>query len=1014
MFGRDWWGVVASAGSEIQRAAGVVTAYLSPAPSEEVIQMAVQAAEKATQEAKTAALAWAEAQSRLIAAKTAKEPLARLTMLEKMVNHTNLKAASAQSAAEEAMAVVAELRAKQEGRPWPPLGEQEETMPATPAEVPTEADEADAELYEGMLEYWTRVRDATQATLAQASSFSMNEVVGKVVAQSDKLADFIQPTDPATHPEPPPIVEEPNVWDYTHDQVNFLEPKFLKQLKEMMDPEMYQVVHDAARDMHQRYTMNPAAKNIKPIFYYQNLLNWFRDAKAFAQACSKVHQQVPMVMAQSQFVRQAWTYTFSPFRQNLDTAYEEYARFYESNDFLGVYRAMECYPTWQGALTFFRRVANSWMPLNQTIQAVYDNPLVRGFELKKLWEADQDQQNTQNILGFIEKAQLFIKKAKSLMAKDQASTLEKWVISSKDTLLALTRGEISPITEDEINRTVKKLIFVVQVCDEFLNSGQSFLQGLIMFCRVYPKAQYVARHILEVYAAIKKGFQQHLLVTAHQINEIFKEWILIWDKHEVEFFLEAHYLSKLRVFPPLPQAEAEPDIQSPSNTPLPALQPPQIREKKPYSSLQDMIEGFYHFVEQSGFEFEQGNQFPYPEVVLQQRLQQLADYEKAYRAIPPTEQHPYFDKKLAFLRRRVENAKTDITRHQVALIKKAKAERKAYYEDKQKKIDALIDTRIDELTAESEHWLRWAVKLFKIWDTKSKKRHLLEVLKKDIHDHLERFKVKDCPEARFFKRDYVAKKLRERKLNPSLLFSGRTGRMFEHLRYQLATRDDEMDILNDEIKQLGLKAHDVFFDKTRKTLEKRIDALKQLKGALQKPGCRLQAALDEMQAEDLHHAQCLLRYERPILDKIRRIEAHLSMAVIGRKTVQAPKDQKSELTKAAVSEVNAWLTDRNKELKTLKKQQGLFNLRTGWRIKKMEKRIAHLETLLAAIKSPYSRWYDDKSPTFRRILHPAVGGAIAATDGVLLAKIRHLAKYSVPVVVSRPRTGPRFTAISDV
>ncbi len=843
---------------------------------------------------------------------------------------------------------------------------------------------------------------AQQRHAARKATYEAEAAIEEMMRLKSDLQDRRKKLASHSHAPITPITE-PNVWDYTYEQLNFLEPNFLNQLKEMMDPEMYQVMHDTAKDMHQRYTMSPATGKVKPIFYYQNLINWFRDAKAFAQACSKVHQQVPTVMGQSQLVRQAWTYTVSPFRGDLDTAYEEYARFYESNEHLGVYRAMAHHPTWEGAYTFLQRVANQWMPLNKIIQAVYDNPLVRGFEVKKLWEDEQEQQNTQNIWGFVAKAQRFIDKARFLMTKDQVSTLEKCVTSLKSTLLTLTRGEISPITEDEINRTVQKLIFALQVCDAFLNSSQSFLQGLIMFCRVYPKAQYVARHILEVYAAIKKGLQQHLLATAHQINEIFKEWTLMWDKHEVEFFLKAHSLSGLRLFPPLTQAKAEHDIQPPSESSklLSPPQPSQIQERKPYSSLQDMIEWFYHFVEEKGFHFEPSNQFPYPTFLLKQRQQQLVDYETAYRAIPPSEQHLYFEKKLNFLRRRVEDAKSDIDKHKEALLHKAQAERKAFYEKKQTEIDTLIDTRIEELQAESAHWLRWAVKLLKIWDIKQKKLRLLEAIKQDIHAYLQRLIVKDCPEDRFFKREYVEKKLRERKLNPTLLFSGRTGRMFEHLRYHLSTRDDEMDILQDEINQLALKAYDVFFDKTRKTLTKRVDALKKLKDALQKPGYRLQAALDAMRAEDLHSAQCLLRYERPILDKIRRIEAHLSVAVIGRKTVEPPKAPKPELTAAAVREMNDWLQQRTEDLQALKRQQGLFSVRTGWRIKKMEARIANLKTLLEVIQSPYSRWYEDKSPTFSRILLPTVGAAIVATDSELLRKIQYLVKHGLPPVVDQ-------------
>jgi ribosome-associated protein len=444
-----------------------------------------------------------------------------------------------------------------------------------------------------------------------------------------------------------------------------------------------------------------------------------------------------------------------------------------------------------------------------------------------------------------------------------------------DLNLKLPKGGEANVT---IQRTISDLNLVLNAWTRFNNSRQKTLDMIRLAMTVYPKISTLIRDIPQSMVSLGSEFKDYFLLTAQQINLIFRDLIVALNEFEIHYHLKKGILlsstfadllgmigTASGAFSSFLKDVPKSFIAIGSilrsqffvmvNQVVTVVEESLKKNKLNHlslsmdDSLRSLIIRFNLIVENNGYQFLENERYPYNKTVL-----------ASLKAMLATEQasNPR-------LLERIEELEDIIEQH------KAKLERdntRHFYQKlRVNKYQAAIRNRINDLTAYQRSYV-WCV----YPGVRDEKIRLLEELSvkvaatPSLHDAL----------------DTMAKTSIGLRQQIHLLWQGRTGEMLRNLLLESQVANDSiLDAITVEIDRLktARSKRKIWFEKARiKSIEDKITALQKFKKSLQKPGYLLRTALHEMNAIHPQDYNVLETQLKSLLAQLRELDSHIPKA----------------------------------------------------------------------------------------------------------------------------------------
>ncbi|MES2219111.1 MAG: hypothetical protein V4501_11970 [Pseudomonadota bacterium] len=413
---------------------------------------------------------------------------------------------------------------------------------------------------------------------------------------------------------------------------------------------------------------------------------------------------------------------------------------------------------------------------------------------------------------------------------------------------------------DNIQRTINDINKIILEFDNLKGSPKSLLDVLKFVYEVYPKIQLLINELPKSYISLQTVFKDHLLMTAQQLNLIFRDAVLNLDQFEIEYHLKTGTLSSYEFADGI--------------------------------SLKTMLESFNEAIEKTGYELKPEERYPYSLAILNQRklmltypntpkellISRIKSAEQTVESQSITKKH---SAEITHVRKRFDTAENLIA-IRIANLKDEQSFWSGISGVIQQQLNLLKKgLRIIYLESPFKLIEKFATGLYQ-WlssNVRDKKITLLSKLRMEIA------KTNSLDTAL---QSVSLNNPLDRKKMP-MLWQGRTGKILRQI--QLLSDASPQEIIRKidlEINKLKESRDQriLFFIKFKRSVnEARILALEKLRKLMVKPGFPLDEALRELNATNPEEYQTLLRRDLPFINELMISSDLIPKAVYGNKVI---------------------------------------------------------------------------------------------------------------------------------
>lgn len=717
-------------------------------------------------------------------------------------------------------------------------------------------------------------------------------------------AEDSQPEAKSEDQKPDFLTQDP--YQHTKEVLNAINEtrlRYQKFLEYSLIPEAYEAIIQGKKDQSNRYIISPNENKV--LSFYKKLFNLFNDAYKFILSWEEIDKDINAFNAirdQSssavKVLKAIWWACSLPIRycrkeirikDSVIGHWSEFAKNYseisKSTSELQFYKVIASVP----ALTSLSAILSMFNDIINQVESFSD--IQDRLASNAIWSAYKSASDEcNNLIAQHMGLNIKINKRGILAAlAEKVITLQK-LIDMVVTNLAGT--QTSSLSLDSYGHCKKALNDINEVINIFAVSEQKWPDWVKLINSLRPAVLKLLKYFPQSCTALKKVLNAHLLEVAQQINLLLRDCFLGLDFLEIKFFLKEGFLN--------------------------SLGQPELKEEE--RLLINFAGNFNAWVESYGWKFKEEERYPYKQAILRQRRRLaeriLSNNEQttaSQQMTPPLEK----DLLEKIFKKSCESGEKALQAYRSSIAREDEAQSEAIFIQQKNAIKCIIEARIAELKKELNNaWLEPS-------KTKQQKIDLLNLVKRMIDKPCN----KPIKLQSLYNQEKVLKCLSGQLADPGLLFQGRTGKAMEKIRYLSAGREDSISLINNVLEKLQQteKRGFWFFTKTRaRWLRERVDALKKLREWLNKPGYRLDDALEKLRVKYSSVYNVLYKRDYKIINELKRIEQHLSDYHIGKKILDRIKIPNKELLGKKQNIINQRIEEIDNKIEEISKSKAYW------------------------------------------------------------------------------------------
>ncbi|MEO8400508.1 MAG: hypothetical protein ABI597_01770 [Gammaproteobacteria bacterium] len=351
-------------------------------------------------------------------------------------------------------------------------------------------------------------------------------------------------------------------------------------------------------------------------------------------------------------------------------------------------------------------------------------------------------------------------------------------------------------------------------------------------------------------ASLKNISMTFSLEMLREFNLLLRDFTLLLDKLEIEFYMKEGYLTNMPLFTVKTTKElADQDEKKGEEDDQDLVK----------VSLHNLIKSYHQKLADNGYEYLPRERYPYIDEMLTQRQRMLKS--------------AHSDFETGFLQRRITSAQAQL--NELAILDNATKAKES--EDEQLSFQNTIN---DQMTQRIDTLERQGYKSAAVFT----KIRLLQQTREN--------KVGRVDE----KLDNLGKDAKDREML-YLLYEGKTGKMMKQLRHIGKTRENVVNFVELKliaIQQLRKQAIYLFGSSRKQKLENKIHGLQIIKECSQKPGYCFNDCLDELSLQNKDAYHMLIADENTFLNELRNLFDSMSSKSLGRKQIDCRAPSKVE------------------------------------------------------------------------------------------------------------------------
>jgi hypothetical protein len=609
-------------------------------------------------------------------------------------------------------------------------------------------------------------------------------------------------------------------------------------LESTLDPYYYdKYFKDAEKDKDGKYILPAVDSENEKILSYMRFGNMLIDMKLFFHNTSKVHGKIIQPYILYNLIHQV------PALQENTTA------------LLTAYNSLYSYIEPLGAMTLLRN-------LSSTTGLKH--------ELQKLIPIDTrlaQQQLTTNpfYLSHLNQGENWVAMLQG--TDDKINALQKIL---NDLSKNLPKGGSA---NENIQNTIADINKILLEVNRLQGSSMRLLDVLKMVYEVYPKVTALIKQLPKSYVSLQTVFKDHLLMTAEQMNLIFRDTYLKLDQYEIDHHLKKGTLTNYKFA---------------DNT-----------------SIDTMLQSFHAMIAEAGYEFRPEERFPYLAAMIEQ-YDQMLTYPN-----PPEK----------ILLARIQSAEQELQQQAEESPRQVSVREQTNRTNI--KVDILLDGHIDKISQENKvlnyigaiftHQLNLVRKgleivyLDSLFNTVTDITSAItrKITHSDIRDQkvrllgkLKRTLINTGSLDAALQELHNNNPLDRRKI--PLLWKGETGKLLKEIQMMTGTSPVTIsDLVNFEInrlKETRIQRIILWGKAKRNANETKILALEKLKKLLLKDGFTINDALSELNAVNPQDYKVLITKNKELINELQNANDYISKERHGNKLLDYVKPENLEFT----------------------------------------------------------------------------------------------------------------------